>query len=108
MRIIIIAGDEFWPCHKLAVAVLRRLVARHGPDIVVVHGDDTGEAESFATATKGQRIRTGSEKGVKRRKGSKEESAQELFLPSTDPDPYCVTLTPLSDLYPKTAPDRFV
>jgi hypothetical protein len=34
------------------------MVARYGPDIVIVHGDDTGVAESFATAAKGQRIRT--------------------------------------------------
>jgi hypothetical protein len=55
---IIVAGDQFWPCHKLAAAILRRLVVRHGPDIVIVHGDDTGVAESFATAAKGQRIKT--------------------------------------------------
>jgi hypothetical protein len=34
------------------------MVARYGPDIVIVHGDDTGVAESFATAAKGVRIRT--------------------------------------------------
>jgi hypothetical protein len=55
---IVIAGDRFWPCRKLADAILRRMVARYGPDIVIVHGDDTGVAESFATAAKGQRIRT--------------------------------------------------
>jgi hypothetical protein len=55
---IVVAGDQFWPCHKLASAILRRMLARYGPDIVIVHGDDTGVAESFATAAKGQRIRT--------------------------------------------------
>ena len=55
---IVVAGDQFWPCHKLASAILRRMLARYGPDIVIVHGDDTGVAESFATAAKGLRIRT--------------------------------------------------
>src|SRR5262249_17521623 len=55
---ILIAGDQFCPCHRLASVILRRMVARYGADIVIVHGDDTGVAESFATAAKGQRIRT--------------------------------------------------
>jgi hypothetical protein len=55
---IVVAGDQFWPCHRLASAILRRMVARYGPDIVIVHGDDTGVAESFATAARGQRIKT--------------------------------------------------
>ena len=54
---IVIAGDPFWPCHKLAAAILRRLLARCGPDIVAVHSDDTGVAESFAAAARGQRIK---------------------------------------------------
>jgi hypothetical protein len=53
-----VTGDRFWPCHKLAAAILRRLVARYGPGIVIVHGDDTGVEESFATAAKGLRITT--------------------------------------------------
>jgi hypothetical protein len=54
---IVVAGDQFWPCHGLASAILRRMVARYGPDIVIVRSDDTGVAESFATAARGQRIR---------------------------------------------------
>jgi hypothetical protein len=54
---IVAAGDQFRPCHRLASAILRRMVARYGPDIVIIHGDDTGVAESFATAAKGQRIK---------------------------------------------------
>jgi hypothetical protein len=57
MRIIVV-GDQFWPCHKLAAGILRRLVVRHGPHIVIVHGDHTEVAESFATAARGQRIKT--------------------------------------------------
>jgi hypothetical protein len=55
---IVIGGDQFWACHKLAAAILRRLTARYGPDVLIVHGDETGVAESFATAAKGQRIKT--------------------------------------------------
>jgi hypothetical protein len=55
---IVVAGDQFWPCHKLAAAVLRRMATRYGPDIVIVLGEDTGVAESFALAAKGQRIKT--------------------------------------------------
>jgi hypothetical protein len=54
---IMVTGDRFWPCHKLAAAILRRLVARYGPEIVIVHGDDTGVEESFATAARGLRIK---------------------------------------------------
>ena len=61
---IIIGGDRFWPCHKLAAAILRRLTARSGPAIVIVHSDDTGVRESFALAAKGQSIKT--EKGATR------------------------------------------
>jgi len=57
---IIIAGDQFWACHKFAAAILRRLVARYGPDIVIVHGDDTGVAESFAL----QEFRAGWPQGI--------------------------------------------
>ncbi len=56
---VVVGGDQFWPCHKLAAAVLRRMATCYGPEIVIVHGDDTGVAESFALAAKGQRIKTG-------------------------------------------------
>ncbi len=50
---ILITGDRFWSCHQLAAEVIRRLVKRHGLDIVIVHGGATGVDESFATACKG-------------------------------------------------------
>jgi hypothetical protein len=53
-----IGGDQFWQCHKLAAGVLRRMASRYGPDILIVHGAATGAAESFATAAKGQRLKT--------------------------------------------------
>jgi len=37
----------------LAAEVLRRLVARYGQDIIIVHGDSTGVDESFRTAARG-------------------------------------------------------
>jgi hypothetical protein len=42
-----------WACHKLAAEILRRLIARYGSDLVIVHGDATGVDESFGTAAKG-------------------------------------------------------
>jgi hypothetical protein len=50
---ILVTGDRFWGCHELAAAILRRLVARYGKDIVIVHGGAPGVDESFATASRG-------------------------------------------------------
>jgi len=48
-----VTGDRFWACYQLAVTILRRLVARYGPEIVIVHGGDPGVDESFAMACRG-------------------------------------------------------
>jgi hypothetical protein len=37
----------------LSTDVLRWLISRYGPDLVIVHGDATGVEESFVTAAKG-------------------------------------------------------
>jgi hypothetical protein len=37
--------------------ILRRVTARHGPDIEIVHGSDTSVEEPFATAARGLRIK---------------------------------------------------
>jgi hypothetical protein len=50
---ILITGDRYWACHKLAAEILRRLIARYGSDLVIVHGDATGVDESFGSAAKG-------------------------------------------------------
>ena len=55
---IILTGDRFWPCHKLIAGIVRRLLAKYGPDIVIAHGDDTGVDESVAVVCRGFRIRT--------------------------------------------------
>jgi hypothetical protein len=50
---ILITGDRFWACHALDARVLRRLVDRYGPDLVVVHGAAPGVDESFDSAARG-------------------------------------------------------
>ena len=50
---ILLTGDRFWSCHVLAAAILKRLIARYGPDLTLVHGDGTGVDESFGTAARG-------------------------------------------------------
>jgi hypothetical protein len=55
---IIVTGDRFWTCHRLAAAILVRLVARYGPEIVVVHGGATGVDESFDSACRGLGVKT--------------------------------------------------
>jgi hypothetical protein len=49
---IVITGDTGWECRELAARVLRRLVARYGPDIVIIHGNEPGVDSSFAAAAK--------------------------------------------------------
>jgi hypothetical protein len=48
----VITGDTAWECPELASRVLRRLVARYGPDIVIIHGNEPGVDSSFAAAAK--------------------------------------------------------
>ncbi len=55
---IIIAGDRFWSCRELAESTLRRLIVRHGPDIVIVHGGAPGVDHSFAEACRALGIKT--------------------------------------------------
>src|SRR3954470_12455889 len=50
---VLITGDRFWNCHLLAAPMLRRLIARYGPHLTIVHGDATGVDESFGTAARG-------------------------------------------------------
>jgi hypothetical protein len=47
---ILIAGQRSWNCHKLAEAILRRLQARYGSDIVVALGGSPGVDWAFCTA----------------------------------------------------------
>ena len=47
---VIVTGDRHWDCLGLAELVVARLVARHGADLVIVHGDATGVDRAFADA----------------------------------------------------------
>lgn len=47
---IIVTGDRNWYCPDLAEEVLGRLILRHGPSFVIVHGGATGVDRSFAEA----------------------------------------------------------
>ena len=52
-----ITGDRIWGCPDLAERVLNRLLARYGPDLVIVHGGATGVDQAFHVAAPGARYR---------------------------------------------------
>ena len=47
---ILITGCRHWRCYDLADHVLKRLLARYGPDLVVVHGGAPGVDQAFNMA----------------------------------------------------------
>ena len=47
---VIVTGDRHWECPELAEQVVSRLLRRHGPNLIVVHGAASGVDESFAEA----------------------------------------------------------
>ncbi|MGO9469965.1 MAG: SLOG family protein [Isosphaeraceae bacterium] len=47
---ILVTGDRFRTCPKLATSILRRLVARYSPGITIIHGGAPGVENSFASA----------------------------------------------------------
>jgi hypothetical protein len=47
---IVVGGDWFWRCNVLATAIVRRLVARYGAEIVIALGGGNGVDQSFAVA----------------------------------------------------------
>jgi YspA, cpYpsA-related SLOG family len=47
---ILLTGDRFWDCRRLAADFLRRLVLRYGTDIVIVQGGAPGVDNAFSTA----------------------------------------------------------
>jgi hypothetical protein len=47
---VIVTGDRNWNAPELAEQVLNRLLARSGPNLVIVHGAATGIDRSFALA----------------------------------------------------------
>jgi hypothetical protein len=49
---ILITGSRDWACHELAESVIARLIARYGPNLVIVHGAARGVDLSFEMAAK--------------------------------------------------------
>jgi YspA, cpYpsA-related SLOG family len=49
---IILAGERGWNADELAKSILTRLLARYGPDIVVIHGGANGIDRSISLACK--------------------------------------------------------
>jgi hypothetical protein len=47
---ILIAGDRHRRCDDLAKQIVNRLLARYGPDLVIVHGGAPGVDQSFSEA----------------------------------------------------------
>jgi hypothetical protein len=47
---VIVTGDRDWYAPELAAEVVKRLLVRYGPDLVIVHGGATGIDWSFTQA----------------------------------------------------------
>jgi YspA, cpYpsA-related SLOG family len=47
---ILITGDRHWRCDDVAEQIINRLLARYGPDLVVVHGGAPGVDKAFSLA----------------------------------------------------------
>jgi hypothetical protein len=47
---ILITGDRHWRCDDLAEQIINRLLARYGPDLVIVHGGAPGVDHAFHVA----------------------------------------------------------
>jgi hypothetical protein len=45
---IVATGEKDWSCPDLAARILRRLVARYGRDIVIIHGNEPGVDAFYA------------------------------------------------------------
>jgi hypothetical protein len=49
---IVVTGETAWASDELAMVVVQRLIARYGPEIVILRGGETGVDESFNEACK--------------------------------------------------------
>ena len=45
-----VTGDRHWRCNELAEQIVNRLVARYGPNLVIIHGEAAGVDQSFSVA----------------------------------------------------------
>ena len=55
---ILIAGDHEWRCTDLAERVIRRLIARYGTQLVIVHGFNSGVDTAFEDAAQAAHVAT--------------------------------------------------
>jgi hypothetical protein len=47
---ILVTGDRHRRCNDLAEQTVNRVLARYGPDLVIIHGGAPGVDNAFATA----------------------------------------------------------
>ena len=47
---VIVTGDRHWAALDLAEDILKRLLAKYGPNLTIVHGGATGVDNAFAEA----------------------------------------------------------
>jgi YspA, cpYpsA-related SLOG family len=47
---ILLTGDRCWACDGLAYSILRRIIARHGLEVVIIHAGGCGVDNSFSRA----------------------------------------------------------
>ncbi len=53
---VIVTGDRAWDCRELAEDVVRRLVAKYGQGLVIVHGAAGGVDAAFGAAAEAQGV----------------------------------------------------
>jgi hypothetical protein len=53
---VIVTGDRAWECRELAGDVVRRLVAKYGQGLVIVHGAAGGVDAAFGAAAEAQGV----------------------------------------------------
>lgn len=49
---VLVTGDRNYTCPELARAILTKLIAKHGVNVVIVHGCGTGVDASFSNAAR--------------------------------------------------------
>ncbi|SIO15935.1 Protein of unknown function [Singulisphaera sp. GP187] len=55
---VLVTGDREWACLGIAEAIVTRLTARYGPELVIVHGGAKGVDLSFELAAREQELAT--------------------------------------------------
>jgi hypothetical protein len=55
---ILVSGDHKWRCTQLAEKITRRLIARYGTEVVIVHGFNSGVDTAFEDAARAAGLAT--------------------------------------------------